>query len=88
MSSLSEFPTLQVLEQHEMKWKGRKDDGTVGWFPRSYVKVAQVLVLLLSRSCIMYSLDIRVLLLANDLWCSSLSIPCGSAIVRFSGQDG
>ncbi|KJH47370.1 SH3 domain protein [Dictyocaulus viviparus] len=28
-----------IIEQQEMKWRGRKADGTIGWFPKSYVKL-------------------------------------------------
>eukprot|EP00080_Pristionchus_pacificus_P010706 PDM70726.1 itsn-1 [Pristionchus pacificus] len=31
---------IEVLEKTDMKWRGRKTvDGTIGWFPKSYVKV-------------------------------------------------
>ncbi|KAI6200427.1 BMA-ITSN-1, isoform a [Aphelenchoides besseyi] len=33
---------IEILEQKEMRWRGRiagKADGTVGWFPKSYVKL-------------------------------------------------
>ena len=33
---------FQVLEQQEMKWRGRKMDGSTGWFPKSYVRLVQV----------------------------------------------
>ncbi|GMS96358.1 hypothetical protein PENTCL1PPCAC_18533 [Pristionchus entomophagus] len=31
---------IEVLEKTDMKWRGRKSgDGSIGWFPKSYVKV-------------------------------------------------
>ncbi|KAJ1352847.1 Intersectin 1 (SH3 domain protein) [Parelaphostrongylus tenuis] len=29
---------IEIIEQQEMKWRGRKADGSLGWFPKSYVK--------------------------------------------------
>ncbi|CAJ0568590.1 unnamed protein product, partial [Mesorhabditis spiculigera] len=37
--SFAKGDVIQVLEQQEMKWRGRKADGTVGWFPKSYAKM-------------------------------------------------
>lgn len=40
--SFSKGDLIEVIEQQEMKWKGRKGDGSIGWFPKSYVKIDKV----------------------------------------------
>ncbi|GMR48800.1 hypothetical protein PMAYCL1PPCAC_18994 [Pristionchus mayeri] len=38
--SFGKGDAIEVLEKTDMKWRGRKSgDGTIGWFPKSYVKV-------------------------------------------------
>ncbi|CAD6193608.1 unnamed protein product [Caenorhabditis auriculariae] len=37
--SFSKGDTIDVFEQQDMKWNGRKSNGESGWFPKSYVKV-------------------------------------------------
>ncbi|VDK41697.1 unnamed protein product [Anisakis simplex] len=38
--NLTKGDTVEVLEQHEMRWKGRnQSSGAIGWFPKSYVKM-------------------------------------------------
>ncbi|KAK6054761.1 SH3 domain protein [Cooperia oncophora] len=37
--SFAKGDPIEIIEQQEMKWRGRKADGSVGWFPKSYVKV-------------------------------------------------
>nr|CDJ95188.1 EF hand and Src homology-3 and Dbl homology (DH) domain containing protein [Haemonchus contortus] len=37
--SFAKGDQIEIIEQQEMKWRGRKADGSVGWFPKSYVKV-------------------------------------------------
>ncbi|VDM43764.1 unnamed protein product [Toxocara canis] len=37
--NFSKGDTIEILEQLEMRWKGRSQNGAVGWFPKSYVKM-------------------------------------------------
>ncbi|KHJ94369.1 SH3 domain protein [Oesophagostomum dentatum] len=37
--SFSKGDPIEIIEQQEMKWRGRKADGSVGWFPKSYVRI-------------------------------------------------
>ncbi|CAI4224974.1 unnamed protein product [Auanema sp. JU1783] len=37
--SFAKGDIIEVIKQQEMKWCGKKTDGTTGWFPKSYVKV-------------------------------------------------
>ncbi|PIO60829.1 SH3 domain protein [Teladorsagia circumcincta] len=37
--SFAKGDPIEIIEQQEMKWRGRKADGSVGWFPKSYVKI-------------------------------------------------
>ncbi|VDM53742.1 unnamed protein product [Angiostrongylus costaricensis] len=36
--SFAKGDIIEIVEQQEMKWRGRKADGSIGWFPKSYVK--------------------------------------------------
>uniref|UniRef100_A0A158P7B9 SH3 domain-containing protein n=1 Tax=Angiostrongylus cantonensis TaxID=6313 RepID=A0A158P7B9_ANGCA len=36
--SFAKGDIVEIVEQQEMKWRGRKADGSIGWFPKSYVK--------------------------------------------------
>ncbi|CAG9540234.1 unnamed protein product [Cercopithifilaria johnstoni] len=38
--SFSKGDTIEILEQLEMRWKGRNKSGAVGWFPKSYVSMS------------------------------------------------
>uniref|UniRef100_A0A1I7VHU6 Intersectin-1 n=1 Tax=Loa loa TaxID=7209 RepID=A0A1I7VHU6_LOALO len=38
--SFSKGDTIEILEQLEMRWKGRNKSGSVGWFPKSYVSMS------------------------------------------------
>uniref|UniRef100_A0AAF5RTI0 SH3 domain-containing protein n=2 Tax=Wuchereria bancrofti TaxID=6293 RepID=A0AAF5RTI0_WUCBA len=38
--SFSKGDTIEILEQLEMRWKGRNKSGLVGWFPKSYVSMS------------------------------------------------
>uniref|UniRef100_A0A915PTZ4 Uncharacterized protein n=1 Tax=Setaria digitata TaxID=48799 RepID=A0A915PTZ4_9BILA len=38
--SFSKGDTIEILEQLEMRWKGRNRSGAVGWFPKSYVSMS------------------------------------------------
>ncbi|KIH63777.1 SH3 domain protein [Ancylostoma duodenale] len=37
--SFSKGDPIDIIEQQEMKWRGRKADGSIGWFPKSYVRI-------------------------------------------------
>ncbi|WKY06029.1 hypothetical protein Q1695_006322 [Nippostrongylus brasiliensis] len=37
--SFAKGDAIEIIEQQEMKWRGRKADGSVGWFPKSYVRI-------------------------------------------------
>lgn len=37
--SFSKGDQIEIIEQLEMRWKGRSKTGAVGWFPKSYVKL-------------------------------------------------
>ncbi|VDM83510.1 unnamed protein product, partial [Strongylus vulgaris] len=37
--SFSKGDPIEIIEQQEMKWRGRKADGSTGWFPKSYVRI-------------------------------------------------
>uniref|UniRef100_F1KQL1 Intersectin-1 n=1 Tax=Ascaris suum TaxID=6253 RepID=F1KQL1_ASCSU len=39
--NFSKGERIEILEQLEMRWKGRSRNGAVGWFPKSYVKMCE-----------------------------------------------
>ncbi|KAK6748800.1 hypothetical protein RB195_001432 [Necator americanus] len=48
--SFSKGDSIEIIEQQEMKWRGRKADGSVGWFPKSYVRVVNQVTVSPSQS--------------------------------------
>uniref|UniRef100_A0A914S4M6 SH3 domain-containing protein n=1 Tax=Parascaris equorum TaxID=6256 RepID=A0A914S4M6_PAREQ len=39
--NFSKGESIEILQQLEMRWKGRSRSGAVGWFPKSYVKMCE-----------------------------------------------
>uniref|UniRef100_A0A0N5AWI9 Intersectin-1 n=1 Tax=Syphacia muris TaxID=451379 RepID=A0A0N5AWI9_9BILA len=39
--SFAKNDKIEILEQMEMRWKGKNSNGEIGWFPKSYVKMVK-----------------------------------------------